>query len=59
MVGYGFGSSSFWILGRWDNPLSGGQCLFCGTCNREVCLEFSPYHGLDLSSLLWFGDDLS
>jgi hypothetical protein len=50
MVDYAFGSFSFWILGRWDNHLSDGRCLFHGTCNREVCHEFAPYYGLGLHS---------
>jgi hypothetical protein len=58
MVGCAFGSSSFWTLGRWDSPLSDDQCLSREICNKEVCPEFDPCLGLDLSDHLWFGCDL-
>jgi hypothetical protein len=59
VVSCDFGSFSFLSLGRLDSPLSNGQYLFHGTCNREACLDFGPCCDLILSSRPWPGDDLS
>jgi hypothetical protein len=53
VVGCALESFSSWIQRRWNNPLSNDLCIPRGTCNIEVYLSFSPYHGLGLNSHLW------